>query len=756
MSLPQEVVNEVFQVIEGGTPLGTPAEIIQFPTDNGQSVYNVVQKTYQGTNGTGFNYWVVAFETLIGSVATAVSAGAAMLTLEVGTVGLGVAACLGLTTGYVLYELTPDFWNDVSERLVNAGQTIGGKVIAFMNKDGNLTYSPETIEIIKNAFLDNGAFIPIDSGDVPQYVYESYPNLTTPFNYNVTDYFKYKTTNYWAYFSSKFSTKIKMFVGRISANNLFWFLACSDKPFLYGTAVNHSGYPNPNPTQEPHYVIINNKPVYYMSVYGYDVYELEEYDGIRYIGVGVPYELGYLDKLAYNILYGGEDVNGNPYIQDGAELPDENPFDETYPDWIPWEFPIIDPEGDPQQLPDRYPVEYPDLLPEIEPYQDPAQNPDPATENDPDEVVKTLQDPDNDPSREIEPEPEPEPDPDPQPDPDPLPDEGDPVVDPDPIDPNPEPDPSLPIVVPNLPTTVDSNKLFTVYNPTQAQIDALGGYLWDGSIIAAIRDIWQEPLDGVISLLQIYATPTTSGSHNIILGFLDSGVSAAVVSNQFVTVDCGSVTVPEKKNNATDYAPYTTLHLYLPFIGIVELDTNECMNATISVKYRIDVYTGTCLATVSVDRDADMPNDPILYTYSGNCSQQIPLTSGNATGMLSALIGGITAGLSVASGGGLGVLAGASIAGQSLTHEMFHVSHSGNISANAGIMGIKKPYLIIGRRHNYDANNYNKFYGFPVNKTVILGNHTGYVEVKSGFLKTNATQPEHDEIMSLLKQGVIL
>ena len=151
-----------------------------------------------------------------------------------------------------------------------------------------------------------------------------------------------------------------------------------------------------------------------------------------------------------------------------------------------------------------------------------------------------------------------------------------------------------------------------------------------------------------------------------------------------------------------------------------------------------------------------MPNSPILYTYSGNCSQQLPLTSGNATGMLSALIGGITAGLSVASGGGLGVLAGAQIAGQSLTHEMFHVSHSGNISSNAGIMGNKKPYLIIGRRHCYDANNYNALYGYPANKTVALGNHSGYVKVKKCFLKTAATAPEHDQIMSLLSAGVIL
>ena len=460
----------------------------------------------------------------------------------------------------------------------------------------------------------------------------------------------------------------------------------------------------------------------------------------------------FLNDQSVNGTYVGDIIRGVDTIplQDDAKLPDGRPIPQIYPGWLPWEYPVTVPSTD---LPTVYPVKYPGIAPDPYPTQEPAQDPQPEPAPD---IVPAITPSFPLPEPSPEPQPTPTPDPDPQPEPDPIPEPIEPTPQPDPINPNPDPTPSPAVPVAPLPSTVSSNKLFTVYNPSASELNALGAYLWDSSIIASIRDIWQNPLDGIISLIQVYATPSTSGSHNIILGFLDSGVSANVVSTQFVTVDCGSVSIPENKFNATDYAPYTSLHLYLPFIGIVELDTNECMNSTINVKYEIDVYTGTCLATVSVTRTEDMPNSPILYTYSGNCSQQIPLTSGNATGMLTALIGGITAGLSVASGGGLGVVAGAAIAGQSLTHEMFHVSHSGNISANAGIMGQKKPYLIIGRRHGYDANNYSSLYGFPANKTIVLGNHSGYVKVKHCFLKTSATQPEHDEIMALLRNGVIL
>lgn len=760
MSLPQEVTQEIFQVIQGGSTLGTPAEIIQFPSDNGQNVYNVVQKTFQGNNGTGFNYWVVAAETLIGEVTMAVSAGAAILTMPLaGPTGavVGIAAALGLTTGYVLYEIAPEFWNDVSEDLVNAGETIGGKLITMIDNRGVMTFSPDAIEIIKNKLLDYGAFdtseegtpspwqesvindhdletinFPIPSAKSVHARSESYTNI-----YNIT----YTITNGHLYNYYNVDVVAVSSTGEQVLRHTENYVKETGQTLIYDDLFTLTEITNPGylqPAGEQHY-------------YEYNFLLPGSINSVSIDSAASAINANY--RSIDEILLYGVVTQGNPNIQPNAVLPDSNPFPLTYPDWTPVEFPeIIPPAGTPVYIPDRFPVEYPDNLPDSEDYQDEAQEPDPDAEDYPDYVVRTIEDPDNDPTRGTEEEEEIEPDPDPQPEPDPIEDEPAPPTGDDPIDPNNDPTPSVPIVVPPLPDTVDSNKLFTVYNPSSSQLDALGGYLWDASIIAAIRDIWQEPMDGLISLQQVFVTPTTSGSHNIILGFLDSGVSSPVVSDQFVTVDCGTVTVEENKKNATDYAPYTSLHLYLPFIGIVELDTNECMNASITVTYQVDVYTGTCLAQVSVTRTEDMPDDPILYTFSGNCSQQLPLTSGNSTGVLSALLAGVGVGVSIASGGGLSTVAGYHLAGSSLTHEMMHVSHSGNISANAGIMGQKKPYLIIGRRHGYDANDYNSFYGFPANKTIILANHTGYCKVKKCWVKTSATKAEYEEIMRILEE----
>lgn len=793
-------------VIQAGQAI--EGNVVKIIADNGREVGDAVFKVIQGGNGVS-NEVGVAVET---STATATTTGLAYMAVDVGVAGAAIAPALGVLAGVGLYSLAPEFWTNVSNALVEAGQTVGGKVIAFWDGD-NVNFDEQTIEIYKNALLDAGIFENSYDPTIDNNGITTTAKAVSSFNsvgvttisarlhslasklqplviangFYDTDRNLVSSSEIVTGFSSLVDAILNLGLNIEGASAVLMYARalCANSPnyldrielgmvsvtgdtelsifnappngrtkglyfnkiiesasgltYYYDNQWHPGGAKYTNPAIRENFIL--DYP-YNNTALLNSVNEFINPDSTTFLNIPV---FCYVDAGL------GEYIT-NPNVQPGATVPTSAPFPGIYPGWLPWEYPVTVPSTD---LPTVYPVKYPETEPDPYPTQDPAQNPDPE----PYPVIIPVINPSfplPQPNPDPTPEPEPTPDPDPQPDPDPLPEPEAPDPTPDPVDPNPDPTPSPTVPIVPLPATVASNKLFTVYNPSESDLNDLGAYLWDSSIMASIRDIWQDPLDGVISLIQIYATPVISGTHNIILGFLDSGVTTNVVGSQFVSVDCGSVSVPENKLNATDYAPYTSLHLYLPFIGIVELDTNECMKSTINVKYKIDVYTGTCLATVSVTRTEDMPNSPILYTYSGNCSQQIPLTSGNATGMFSALIGGITAGLSVASGGGLGVLAGASIAGQSLTHEMFHVSHSGNISANAGIMGQKKPYLIIGRRHGYDANNYSALYGFPANKTVVLGNHTGYVKVKKCFLKTTATQPEHDEILSILENGVIL
>ena len=321
-------------------------------------------------------------------------------------------------------------------------------------------------------------------------------------------------------------------------------------------------------------------------------------------------------------------------------------------------------------------------------------------------------------------------------------------------------EPNIPPVSPPTPTPSDNggglvgsgsnNGLWSIYNPTINELKSLGGYLWSSNIIEILQKFLNNPMDCIISLHMIYATPSTNGKQNIILGYLDSGVSANVVVNQFINIDCGSVNTVEYFGDARDYvSPYTDVECYLPFIGIVKLKTEDIIGSNINIIYTLDVLTGAILCKIFVTKNGAKQQ---LYTFNCNASVQIPLTGSDRTRLLSGAITGAVAGITT--GGLIGAVAGG-VAGGLMGGTS--IERSGNFSANSGALGIKKPYLIISRKTPYDADNYNDYYGYPSNKTVVLNSCKGFTRVKDIHVNIpNATNEEKNEIETLLKNGIII
>lgn len=310
----------------------------------------------------------------------------------------------------------------------------------------------------------------------------------------------------------------------------------------------------------------------------------------------------------------------------------------------------------------------------------------------------------------------------------------------DPVKPN-NPFGNTPAII--APTSGISNALFTVYNPSQANVDALGAYLWTQNIVELIAQFFQNPLDAIISLHLVYCTPTTGATKNIKLGYLDSGVSAATVTSQYVEIACGDVTIPEMYHNALDYNN-VDLQVFLPFIGFRKLSTKELMGAILRITYTVDVYTGICLAKLYAVRPGV---SQLLYTFEGNCAIDIPLTSADRSRMISGLI---TAGLSAVTGNPAGVVGG-------IASIHTDIERSGGFSGNAGAMGVKKPYVIIKRAVSAQATNYAKQYGYPLNKSAKLATFKGFTRCQSVHVDIPyATREEMDTIHAMLTTGVII
>lgn len=298
-----------------------------------------------------------------------------------------------------------------------------------------------------------------------------------------------------------------------------------------------------------------------------------------------------------------------------------------------------------------------------------------------------------------------------------------------------------------------ASALYKIYNPTQEQLNSFGAWLWSSDFVDQLLKLFNDPMQAIIGLHKVYTPVSVGGTSDIKVGYLSSGVTSNYISNQYVSVDCGSIDLKEFFNNIFDYDPYTDIHIYLPFIGIQKLNTGDVMRSSINVKYHVDVLTGACLAEINITRDG---GGGILYTYSGNCAVQYPISSGSYMGIVASLAS-VTGGIvgTVATGGALAPMAIGAVSGLMNAHTS--VSHSGGFSGNSGAMGVKIPYLIITRPQTELANTFPSINGYPTNYSVTLGQCSGYVEIENCHVSgIPATDAELSEIETLLKSGVIL
>lgn len=295
-----------------------------------------------------------------------------------------------------------------------------------------------------------------------------------------------------------------------------------------------------------------------------------------------------------------------------------------------------------------------------------------------------------------------------------------------------------------VPPVGKASSLWSIYNPTLEQVNQFGSWLWSSNFVEQLKKLFNDPMQAIIGLHKVYSPVQTTGQGTIKCGYLDSGVPSKLVSEQYVTVDCGSVDMQEYFGNVFDYPPYTEISIYLPFIGIRQLDPSDVMRSTIFVKYHIDVLTGACLAEVNVQRDA---SGGTLYTFSGDAAVRYPVSSGSYMGIVSGLIGVAT---SIVSGNLLPALGGA-------TRLHTNVDRSGSFTGNSGAMGSKVPYIIISRPQTAMADKFETLSGYPSNTYTPLSACKGFTQVKYCHVENlSATETEKNEIERLLKEGVIL
>lgn len=333
------------------------------------------------------------------------------------------------------------------------------------------------------------------------------------------------------------------------------------------------------------------------------------------------------------------------------------------------------------------------------------------------------------------------------------------------------------ISVPSLPGIgAVSSGMIGLFNPTASQMQLLADYMWTdfggtGSttedilkeIVQAIKRSISNPLDYVIGLNIIPSQGLSVGSSTSVrFGFVNSNVSMPRLTSQYFVVDCGSLSFDKLCGDTfLDYAPYSKFSLYLPYIGVKEMDANDFVGHTISILYHGDVVTGGVTAYVLKDGS-------VMYQYSGCCALTVPLnadswgtTISGAIQIATTLIGG--AALSSAGGGfaakRAGVMAATGAANIASNPSLLspQVMRSGAISGGAGCMASQKPFVIREAVRFHTTSGFNTVSGYPSYYYKPLSTMHGFTSVLDVHLHgIPATHQELAEIEDLLKEGVIL
>lgn len=297
----------------------------------------------------------------------------------------------------------------------------------------------------------------------------------------------------------------------------------------------------------------------------------------------------------------------------------------------------------------------------------------------------------------------------------------------------------------NLSSALQSD-LVKCYAMSAENINSLSEFLWSDSFVDVIKKLQNDPIQNIQKLCY-YPFEVKKGTEaNIWIGNADSGISAPRVVEQFQEIDFGDLQITEYYGNSLDYE--TDIAIFLPFIGEKTLSCVDIMGGTINLKYRVDILTGACVAIISTVRVQNgVTLKSVLYTFSGDMSNEVPLTA-SQNNFLKSLVSNPTdvekTLTTAATGGALSMIGG-------ISHSY---SHTGSIGGNVGFLSVLTPYLIIRRPVNVKPAAYEKTFGYPAYTSDTLANQKGYCRYKECYYDNKYIDLEKDvadEILNKLK-----
>ena len=316
--------------------------------------------------------------------------------------------------------------------------------------------------------------------------------------------------------------------------------------------------------------------------------------------------------------------------------------------------------------------------------------------------------------------------------------------------------------------TVNSVKLSNLHNYwiTQNQMQSFYSSVWETDLTdfvkGAFTGIYSNLISNVISLKYM---PTkaenlggTGDTSPVILGFktYDNLTVQTIGNTTAPIVNIGSYKFSKEYNSFADYAPYTDVKLYLPFVGVVPIDTNLFMGpgggetATLNIKAQYDLQSG--LITYFI-----MRNKTMISSVSGRMAVEVPVSlqsgldtfstiSSNFVGKATSFAGNI------ATGNPIGMISDIAQGSATAPPQTVFASTGGD-----GAFYAHPKCMIMIRHPQYNRpKNYSHVVGFPAYVTKKVSDLRGFNIVQNPVipLADGMTGAEHDMIVTAMQNGL--
>ena len=335
--------------------------------------------------------------------------------------------------------------------------------------------------------------------------------------------------------------------------------------------------------------------------------------------------------------------------------------------------------------------------------------------------------------------------------------------DPEPYDPDGDDSSDLIPIPPNPPIGVTNAGFIHVYKPSAGDLTGLGEIIFPDPLAGLSQDVLtaliklcecfanQNLINYVIDCHVIPVSPQVGANANIKVGFRDTGISVPVVTSDYIDATCGSISLAEFFGGALDYTQ-TRSKLFLPFVGFVDMRPEFWQAGTLSVDYKFNVIDGSFMCYVRSVSSKSKLNGSIIAQYSGNACMHFPLTGVNYSSMVSGIIGAVT---NPTVGGSASPVLGAAFSAMNTIAQGGDVQQSNGYNSTAGLLGVRKPYLMIERPVPSWSAKYRHDKGLPANIATLLSNVTGFTVIDDIDLSgLPFTEGEITELRGLLKEGV--